>query len=131
MSTWAGTRLRRAVLSTVAVVGAGGAALRVGFEVNRLQRSRDTQVSTSRTGLVFARYSSQMLASLLAERVHMLVVGPSGCVKTTAVLDAARAPASASGALLLPFYVNLEGVIAAGGGGQIPPTADCRHSPLA
>ena len=67
-----------------------------------------------------------MLASLLAERVHMLVVGPSGCGKTTAVFDAARAPASASGALLLPFYVNLEGVNAAGGGGQIPTTAGCK-----
>jgi hypothetical protein len=99
--------------------------LRVGFEVNHLQRSQDTQVSTSRTGPVFSRYSSQMLASLLAERVHMLVVGPSGCGKTTAVLDAARAPASASGALLLPFYVDLEGVIAAGGG-QISSAADCK-----
>jgi hypothetical protein len=112
-------RLRRAAL---AVVG-GGVALRVGFELNRLQRSQEAQVSAWQTAEpVFARHSSHSLACLMAYREHMLIVGPSGCGKTTAVLDAARASASAGGAVLLPFYVNLERVLAASS--DVLPAAD-------
>ena len=125
MSTWARTLLRRTALSTLVAVGTGGVALRQGFEANRQRLSQDAQVSAGHASEpVFARHSSQSLAMLLAKRVHVLVVGPSGCGKTTAVLDAARASASSGGAVLLPFYVNLEKVFASGSGGRVRPAAD-------
>jgi hypothetical protein len=108
-------------LKTLALFGMGGAALREGFEANRQRLSQEAQVSErNAVRPVFGRRSSQSLAWLLAQRVHVLVVGPTGCGKTTAVLDAARASASAGGAVLLPFYVNLENVIADGRGGAVP-----------
>ena len=119
MSTWARTLLRRTALSTLVAVGTGGVALRSGFEVSRQRLSQDAQVSAGHASEpVFARHSAQSLAMLLARRVHVLVVGPSGCGKTKAVLDAARASATSGGAVLLPFYVNLEKVFASG---RVPP----------
>jgi hypothetical protein len=123
MSAPARTLLRRVALGTLAGVATGGAALRLGFEANRQQLSQEAQTSAGRAAEpVFARHSSQSLAWLMAERVHMLVVGPSGCGKTTAVLDASRASASSDGAVLLPFYVNVEKIITAGGG--VVPASD-------
>ena len=117
--------LRRTALSTLVAVGTGGVALRSGFEANRQRLSQDAQVSAGHASEpVFARHSAQSLAMLLARRVHVLVVGPSGCGKTKAVLDAARASASSGGAVLLPFYVNLEKVFASGSGGRVRPAAD-------
>ena len=125
MSTCARARLRRVVatgaVSTLAVVGAGcGVALRLGYEADRQQLSQQAQASASNAAEpVLRRHASKSLARLLARRVHMLLVGPTGCGKTTAVLDAARASAFLGDTVLLPFYVNLGDVMASGGGGKV------------
>lgn len=83
MSTRARTLLRRAGLSTFEAVGTGTVALREGFEANSRQLSQDAQVSAGHASEhVFARHSSHSLAMLLAKRVHVLVVDPSGCGKS-------------------------------------------------
>lgn len=123
-ATWAHARVRGVavgLVSTVALVGLGGVGLRLGYEANRCrwQAAKEAQAPAGPAAEpLFRRRSSQSLAWLLSQRVHLLVVGTTGCGKTSAVLESCRLPASASGAVLLPFYVNLEQVIASGGAGD-------------
>lgn len=66
------------------------------------------------TPMYFARHASKAIAGQLASSAHLIVLGPSGVGKTTAVLEACNHPPPET--YLLPFYVNLASNIQPGGG---------------
>ena len=93
---------RRNVLAATAVLAIPGAAERVHEEYHARRVSAALEERPEKPA--FLRAASRSLATLLTNRVHLLVLGPTGVGKTRALQEVSRASTRSA---LLPFYVDL------------------------